>query len=209
MHELVHDLPAATPGRTATRASVRRTTYPMADGEYPHCATFEAVYRAMIGFVRRVVHRQPIPPAHRDDAVQDVFVVAYRRWHQLEGAQSLRAWLHGIAVRTCWNYQRAHRRYRFWMAPPHDSADELPDVEGRMLDQQLAREEDLRWLGEAVERLDDKRKEALILSRIEGRSAAEVARMTGLSPNTVASRVRAALRELRGDLVARETLGCR
>ena len=78
-----------------------------------------------------------------------------------------------------------------------------------MLDQQLAREEDLRWLGEAVERLDDKRKEALVLSRIEGRSAAEVARMTGLSPNTVASRVRAALRELRGDLVARELPGCR
>jgi RNA polymerase sigma-70 factor (ECF subfamily) len=180
----------------------------MATGACPHPATFEAAYRAMVGFVKRVVQRQPIPPAHRDDAVQDVFMVAYRRWHQLEGAQCLRAWLHGIAVRTCWNYQRAHRRYRFWMAPPHDSADELPDKEGRMSDQQLAREEDLRWLGEAVERLDDKRKEALVLSRIEGRSAAQVARMTGLSPNTVASRVRAALRELRGDLVARETAGC-
>lgn len=179
----------------------------MVTGACPHRVTFESVYRAMVGFVRRVVHRQPIPPAHRDDAVQDVFMVAYRRWHQLEDAQSLRAWLHGIAVRTCWNYQRAHRRYRFWMAPPHDSADELPDANARLLDQQLARQEDLRWLEQAVERLDDKRKESLILSRIEGRSAAEVARMTGLSPNTVASRVRAALRELRGDLVAREMAG--
>jgi RNA polymerase sigma-70 factor, ECF subfamily len=175
----------------------------------PHRTTFEAVYRATVGFVRRVVHQQPIPPAHRDDAVQDVFMVAYRRWSQLESCDSLRAWLYGIAVRTCWNYQRAHRRYRLWIAPPGDSTDELPDVEGRVVDQQLVRAEELRWLGQAVERLDSKRKQALILSRIEGRSAAEVSRMTGLSPNTVASRVRAALRELRVDLVARETAGRR
>jgi RNA polymerase sigma-70 factor (ECF subfamily) len=154
-----------------------------------------------------VVRRQPIPPAHHDDAVQDVFVTAYRRWGQLDGADSLRAWLRGIAVRTCWNYQRAHRRYQFWMAPPRDGADDLPDGDGRLVDQQVARDEDLRWLEQAVERLDDKQKEALILSRIEGRSAAEVARMTGLSPNTVASRVRAALRDLRDDLVAREMAG--
>ena len=169
----------------------------------PHRSTFEAVYRAMVGFVRRVVYRQPIPPAHRDDAVQDTFIVAYRRWNQLESAQSLRAWLKGIAVRTCWNYTRAHRRYRFWMAPPHETADELADRDDRVVDQQLARAEDLQWLGQAVDRLDDKRKQALVLSRIEGRSAAEVSRMTGLSPNTVASRVRAALRKLRGDLLAR------
>jgi len=169
----------------------------------PHRSTFEAVYRAMVGFVRRVVYRQPIPPAHRDDAVQDTFLVAYRRWNQLESAQSLRAWLKGIAVRTCWNYARAHRRYRFWMAPPHETADELADRDDRVVDQQLARAEDLQWLGQAVDRLDDKRKQALVLSRIEGHSAAEVSRMTGLSPNTVSSRVRAALRKLRGDLLAR------
>jgi RNA polymerase sigma factor (sigma-70 family) len=169
----------------------------------PLRSTFEAVYRAMVGFVRRVVYRQPIPPAHRDDAVQDTFLVAYRRWNQLESVQSLRAWLKGIAVRTCWNYQRAHRRYRFWMAPPHETADELADRDDRVVDQQLARAEDLEWLGQAVARLDEKRKQALVLSRIEGRSAAEVSRMTGLSPNTVSSRVRAALRKLRGDLLAR------
>jgi RNA polymerase sigma factor (sigma-70 family) len=173
----------------------------------PLRSTFEAVYRAMVGFVRRVVYRQPIPPAHRDDAVQDTFLVAYRRWNQLDGAHSLRAWLKGIAVRTCWNYQRAHRRYRFWMAPTHDTADELPDLEDRVVDQQLARAEDLQWLGKAVDRLDDKRKQALVLSRIEGHSAAEVSRMTGLSPNTVSSRVRAAVRKLRDDLLARNMAG--
>jgi RNA polymerase sigma-70 factor, ECF subfamily len=173
----------------------------------PLRSTFETVYRAMVGFVRRVVYRQPIPPAHRDDAVQDTFLVAYRRWNQLDGAQSLRAWLKGIAVRTCWNYSRAHRRYQFWMAPPHATTDELADVDNRVVDQQLARAEDLQWLDQAVDRLDDKRKQALVLSRIEGRTAAEVSRMTGLSPNTVSSRVRAAVRKLRSDLLARNIGG--
>jgi RNA polymerase sigma-70 factor (ECF subfamily) len=173
----------------------------------PHRSTFEAVYRAMVGFVRRVVYRQPIPPAHRDDAVQDTFLVAYRKWNQLDSPNSLRAWLKGIAVRTCWNYSRAHRRYQFWMAPPHTTADDLPDLDDRVVDQQLARAEDLQWLDNAVDRLDDKGKEAIVLSRIEERSAAEVSRMTGVSPNTVASRVRAALRKLRDDLLARDTSG--
>lgn len=176
----------------------------------PHRATFEAAYRSMVGFVRRVVQRQPIPPADRDDAVQEVFVVAYRRWSQLESAHSLRAWLHGIAVRTCWNYQRAHRRWSLRFTPSHEGMEERPDVGGCVVDQQLAHEGDLRWLGQAVERLDDKRREALILSRIEGKSAAEISRMTGLSPNTVASRVRVALSKLREDLTVRESslLGC-
>jgi RNA polymerase sigma-70 factor, ECF subfamily len=225
MNEPVHRSPARTPDRgslftrsPARRAAERYSTVdqtitalvPSGNGSsvQPQRTSFESVYRAMIGFVRRVVNRQPIPPAHRDDAVQDVFMIAYRRWNQLDDAHSLRAWLHGIAVRTCWNYQRAHRRYQFWMAPTHESADDLPDGDG-VLDQQLAHAEDLRWLEQAVERLDDKHKEALILNRIEGKSAAEVSRMTGLSPNTVASRVRAALRELRDDLSEREGPGGR
>ncbi|HEX3764427.1 MAG TPA: sigma-70 family RNA polymerase sigma factor [Kofleriaceae bacterium] len=174
----------------------------------PPLNTFDAVYRRMVGFVRRVVQRQPIPPADRDDAVQDVFMVAYRRWSQLDSAQSLPAWLHGIAVRTCWNYQRAHRRWSLRFATPQDGVDDRADPEGHVLDHELAREEDLRWLGQAVERLDDKRRQALIFNRIECKSAAEVSRVTGLSPNTVASRVRAALRELRADLTRRDHPPC-
>ena len=171
----------------------------------PHLTTFDAVYRRMVGFVRRVVHRQPILPADRDDVVQDVFVVAYRRWSQLESAQSLPAWLHGIAVRTCWNYQRAHRRWSLRFTALQDGTDDRADPEGHVMDRELALEEDLRWLGQAVERLDDKRRQALIFNRIECKSAAEVSRVTGLSPNTVASRVRAALRELRADLTRRDS----
>jgi RNA polymerase sigma-70 factor (ECF subfamily) len=169
-----------------------------------HDATFEAVYRVMFDFVRRVVCQQPIRPADRDDAVQDVFMVAYRRWGQLESDHSLRAWLHSIAVRTCWNYQRAHRRWSLRFAPSYDGMEERMDVDAPAADQQLAHHEDLRQLGEAVEQLCEKHRDAILLSRIEGRSAVEVSNMTALSPNTISSRVRAALFELRETLRVRE-----
>jgi RNA polymerase sigma-70 factor (ECF subfamily) len=171
----------------------------------PQGISFDAVYRTTIEFVRRVVQLQPIPPGDRDDAVQDVFIVAYRRWSQLESGLSLHGWLHGIAVRTCWNYQRAHRRRNLRFTPSAEgTTEEHPDPNARVVDQELVRDEDLRWLGEAVDRLHDKRREVLILNRIEGKSAMEVSRMTGISPNTVASRLRAALRALREELTVRE-----
>ncbi|MBC7975767.1 MAG: sigma-70 family RNA polymerase sigma factor [Myxococcales bacterium] len=180
------------------------TVTQLPDPGRPHRTTFDVVYRGMLGFVRQVVHRQPVPPADRDDVVQDVFVIAYRRWEQLESTESLRAWLHSIAVRTCWNYQRAHRRWSLRFAPSCDEIEDYMDVEGSVADQQLAHLEDLRQLGQAVDRLQDKRREALVLSRIEGRSALEVSRITGLSPNTVSSRIRAALFALREDLTMSE-----
>jgi len=192
-------LPAAVSDLWGVTAGVDSPGRPQGDA-------FEAVYRTTVGFVRRVVQLQPIPPADRDDAVQDVFIVAYRRWGQLESGLSLHGWLHSIAVRTCWNYQRAHRRrsLRFSLSP-EGTTEEHPDSNARVVDQDLARAEDLRWLGQAVEQLHDKRREVLILNRIEGKSAMEVSRMTGISPNTVASRVRAALRALREESTARES----
>jgi RNA polymerase sigma-70 factor (ECF subfamily) len=168
-------------------------------------AAFDAAYRDMVGYVRRVVQRQAIQPADREDAVQDVFVVAYRRWNQLENGEGLRAWLQAIAVRICWNYRRAHRRWSLRFAS-HEGTEELPDPTGRVPDQLLSRKDELRWLAGAVGRLDEKMREALLLSRIECRSAAEISRLTGLSPNTVSSRLRAALRQLRQEVLAREVL---
>lgn len=176
----------------------------VAPSDRPRDAAFDAVYRVMVSFVRQVVHQQPIRPADRDDAVQDVFVVAYRRWEQLESAEGLRAWLRSIAVRTCWNYQRAHRRWSLRFVPSCNGMEEGIDMDAPAADQQLAHCDDLRQLGQAVGRLHEKRRDALLLSRIEGRSAMEVSNMTGLSPNTIASRVRAAVQELREALSAEE-----
>jgi RNA polymerase sigma-70 factor (ECF subfamily) len=128
--------------------------------------------------------------------------VAYRRWGQLDGEESLLAWLRGITMRTGQNYRRAARRraHRF------TSTDEA-DVEHVLLleptpAETLEKREDRLWLEQALARLDEKCREAIIMTRLEGRSAAEVSRITGLSANTVASRLRSALLALRRQVEA-------
>jgi RNA polymerase sigma-70 factor (ECF subfamily) len=161
-------------------------------------------YRATLEFVRRIVRRHGVATADRDDAVQDVFVVAHRRWAQLENMDRLHAWLHGIAVRICWNYRRARRRSNGVLAHEPEAPEAQPDRGAVMAPEQLAHREDLQWLRTAMDRLDAKQRSALVLTQLEQRSAVEVSRMTGLSSNTVASRLRAAMQDLRRAAVVRQ-----
>jgi RNA polymerase sigma-70 factor (ECF subfamily) len=158
---------------------------------------FAAIYRTNIDLVRRVIRRYRIHSADWDDAIQDVFVVAHRRWNQLNGADSLRAWLHGIARRVCANYRRSRKRWHSaspleeWRTDVELHHASLPPTGHFVL------REEVCWLRNAVNRLDEKQRTALVLTRLQGRSAAELSRSTGLSPNTIESRVRAAMKELR------------
>src|SRR5687767_14923367 len=70
---------------------------------------FRGVYLAHYGFVWHALHRFGTAPVALDDAVQDVFVVAYRRRADYRGP-SPKLWLYGIARRVASNYRRAHRR---------------------------------------------------------------------------------------------------
>lgn len=193
--------------RVVPRLSNAPSVEPALPGSPAQESSFAVAYRTTIGFVRRVVQRQAISPADWDDAVQDVFLVAYRRWDQLDSAASLHAWLHGIAVRTCCNYRRARRRWNDRLLPGDEPAEAQPDRVDRIPAAELERREELQWLRDAMARLDEKQRRALVLVRLERRSAAEVSRMTGLSPNTVASRLRAALVGLRQAATARESPG--
>ncbi|HEU4730029.1 MAG TPA: sigma-70 family RNA polymerase sigma factor [Kofleriaceae bacterium] len=170
----------------------------------PELAFVEA-YRVSVEFVRFIVRRHGIPAADREDVVQDVFVVAHRRWAQLASMESLHAWLRGIAVRICWNYRRARRRSNELLTLDPEDPDAQPGGAERMPPDELERREDLQWLMRAMDRLDAKQRSALVLTQLEQRSAVEVSRMTGLSPNTVASRLRAAMQDLRRAALARQT----
>jgi RNA polymerase sigma-70 factor, ECF subfamily len=166
---------------------------------------FVEVYRATVEFVRLVVRRHGIPPADCEDAVQDFFVVAHRRWAQLEDMDRIHAWLRGIAVRVCWNYHRSRRRSIEVLVLESETPPAQPDQGELMPSEKLERREDLLWLRTALDRLDEKQRIAIVMTDLEQRSAVEVSHMTGISPNTVASRHRAAMHDLRRAAVARQT----
>jgi RNA polymerase sigma-70 factor, ECF subfamily len=73
-------------------------------------ASFRVVYRDHFQLVWRGLKRLGVTEAALEDAVQDVFLVVYRRWHDFEGRSQLRTWIYGIAVRVAKDYRRAEAR---------------------------------------------------------------------------------------------------
>lgn len=141
---------------------------------------FRAVYRAHYGFVWHALHRFGVAPAVVDDAVQDVFVVAYRRRDSYRGPTP-KPWLYGIARRVASNYRRSlQRRAQRDQALPR--ATRPPAADGT------------REIIEGLERylagLRSEDRELFVLSEIEGMTGPELASATGRNVQTIYTRVR-------------------
>jgi RNA polymerase sigma-70 factor (ECF subfamily) len=152
------------------------STRPAEDG----LRDFRAVYRAHYGFVWHALHRFGVTPAVVDDAVQDVFVVAYRRRDTYRGP-SPKPWLYGIARRVASNYRRSlQRRTQRDQALPR--ATRPPAADGT------------REIIEGLERylagLRSEDRELFVLSEIEGMTGPELASATGRNVQTIYTRVR-------------------
>jgi RNA polymerase sigma-70 factor (ECF subfamily) len=145
---------------------------------------FGRVYREHVRSVWRMLRRLGLDEATTDDATQDVFVTAHRRWHEFEGRSSMRTWLLGIALRVATEHRRKARR----MEPislelpsltpsPHDAAERHQQVEHLMA---------------LMQGLPVELRELLVLVELEGYSVPEVSEATGVNLNTLYTRLRAA-----------------
>lgn len=76
-------------------------------GEQP---SFQALYEEYFDFVWRSLRNLGVLSANVDDALQDTFLVAYRRLREFEGRASPKTWLFAIALRIAGNYRRRERR---------------------------------------------------------------------------------------------------
>ncbi len=147
-------------------------------------APFAALYREHFEFVWRSVARLGLTGAAIDDAVQEVFVAAYRRLPTYDGRGPLRAWLFGIAVNVVKMARRAEVRHRRRVdAAGAQSGDTTDFTEQRAA---------VAMLDQLLEELDDDQRTVAILIEIEGMSPGEVADGLGISINTVYSRRRLA-----------------
>src|SRR5690606_30008683 len=125
-----------------------------------------------------------------DDAVQDVFVVVYRRLDTFEGRSSVRTWLYGIARRVAWKYRtRAQRNVArvTRLTELQDDAD---------LEAATDRRRAFEVLCTFLEQLDDDRRQAFVLSEFASLRAPEIARALDVNLNTVYARLRTARTEL-------------
>lgn len=158
----------------------------------------DRVYAEQFRYVWRCLRALGVPDATLDDAVHDVFLVVQQKLAQFDGQAALTTWLYAIALRVA-RRARAAARKDAWRFAPVD--DEVPES-GRDLpraavvddhpERQAEHGERLSLARRALDRLDDDKREAFVLSQVEQRTAPEIAEITGVPLNTVYSRVRAA-----------------
>jgi RNA polymerase sigma-70 factor (ECF subfamily) len=124
-----------------------------------------------------------------EDAVQESFLAAWRRWDDVRDEERRSSWLTTICVRQCLRRRSTARRWV--LGEPDRSAAAMDDArfQGRMLD-----------LDRAQETLSRQQRAALVLSYHHGYSADRCAELMGVSPGTVRSHLARALAALRREM---------
>lgn len=132
-----------------------------------------------------------------DDALQEVYVHAYRGLPSFRGDAALGTWLHRLTYTTCLNLVRAQsRRPAIADLEAPESPDGGPDPAERM-----ACAEDFARL---LASLPLEQRAAVVLVDALSHTYAEAAAIIGIPAGTVASRLAAARDRLRDQLAARK-----
>jgi RNA polymerase sigma-70 factor (ECF subfamily) len=159
---------------------------------------FRALYEAHSAFVWRNLRRLGVADADVEDKMQEVFVVAYRRWEEfVDRGHGPRAWLFQIALRVASDARRHRRRHP--VDPDGGVAQDRQSIEPPQTVAIDTRQQ-LDLLDRALSAIDMGRRAVLVLHEIEQMTAPEIARTLDIPLNTVYSRLRVARVELEQEL---------
>jgi RNA polymerase sigma factor (sigma-70 family) len=138
-----------------------------------------------------------------EDAVQEVFVKMLKHANQFHGDAKLSTWLFSITANWCRDYLRkADNKQK-------DSEDvllTLPSSSELSPERNLQQKEDQQRVQRALATLTPEQREAILLSRYQGLSYAEIAQIAGCSEGAVKTRVFRAMETLKKALMG-ETQG--
>lgn len=145
-------------------------------------AYHDRIYQVCLRFMR---HEQ-----EAEDITQEVFLKACEAYDRFRGDADPGTWLYRIAVNQCLNRQRQQRRRRwlsldFWNEADMDTLGEKGRIPGA--DEQLQAADKERLVREAISRLPDRQRTALILSRYDRLSYQEIAEIMTCSVSSVES----------------------
>jgi RNA polymerase sigma-70 factor (ECF subfamily) len=159
---------------------------------------FRALYDAEVSFVWRNLRRLGVDDRDVEDKVQEVFVVAHRRFTEFaDRGHGPRAWLFQIVLRVASDTRRHRRRHP--VDPDGGVAQERQCVDAPQA-AAVARRQALDLLDRALASIDIGRRAVIVLHEIEQMTAPEIARTLAIPLNTVYSRLRVARIELEQEL---------
>jgi RNA polymerase sigma-70 factor (ECF subfamily) len=142
------------------------------------------LYEQYVSDVKRWARRLAGPNADLEDLVHDVFVIALRRRFSYRGEASVKTWLFRITHHVVRNRMRRGFIRRLLWSRHQDALVSLAPTPSTPQEEIERRERHVR-LYDALDRLSDSYRTALILYEIEGLSGEEVAELTGISLATV------------------------
>jgi len=158
---------------------------------------FRRIFDDHAAFVWRSLRYLGVAERDLEDHVQEVFVAIHRRLSEFEQRAALRTWIYAFCLRVASDYRRrAHVRREQLPAefpePPTEATQER-ELEHQRLRQRLI---------DALEQLDDAKREVFVLYEIEELEMKDVVELIGCPLQTGYSRLRAARATLEGLLSA-------
>ncbi|RYZ08045.1 MAG: RNA polymerase sigma factor [Myxococcales bacterium] len=176
-------------GRELTPVAVERFDAPRARAE------LDQLYRHFATDVRRWVRAFGVRRADIEDLVQEVFVIAFRRYDTARG-ENPKAWLYQIARRKVRGYRRlAWIRHVVVVESLAPLEGLTPDVQTPA--RRAEAREQVTLISRVLGRLSEAQQLAFVLVDLEGRSGEEIARLQNVPLNTVWTRVYRARRAVR------------
>src|SRR5437868_2712427 len=164
-------------------------------------ASFEPLIEKYSPRVFATARRYARRESEIEDIVQEVWLKAFQKLKSFRGEAPFEHWLMRLAVRTCYDFLRAHRRNR--EAVFSDLTQPETDWLERFVQQPNGSEEDLQavrlLINRILEQLSPPARLVITLLEIEDRSVKEISRITGWSVPLVkvrAFRARAEMKKL-------------
>ncbi|MFQ5692743.1 MAG: sigma-70 family RNA polymerase sigma factor [Nitrospinota bacterium] len=154
----------------------------------------DAIYRAALRLSR--------DPAEAEDLTQEVFLRAYRSFHQFERGTNCRAWLFKILKNAFINRERSMSQGRANVSLDNPETggeawlEEVAALSGAGPEDRLLSKVTGDQIKRAVEELPDSFRRIFILSEVEGFTYKEIAQIEGCPLGTVMSRLYRARRML-------------
>jgi RNA polymerase sigma-70 factor, ECF subfamily len=150
---------------------------------------FQAHYAA----VWRLLRRFGVPAAQLDDAAQEVFWVAARRFADIEAGRE-KAFLYGVALRVASNELRRSQVTAELTRPLGELELVLADV-APSPEESLEQRRALLLLDAALRQLPLELRSVLVLFELEGLEVSKIAEIEGIPLGTASSRLRRAREE--------------
>jgi RNA polymerase sigma-70 factor, ECF subfamily len=154
---------------------------------------FSDFYRQYFDFVWCSLSRLGVLSAELPDAVQEVFVVASKRYHELDFSTRLTTWLYATCLRVASDRRRKVRNRQ--EVSYADSADALSRVSADQSEAELQ-----RLLASALDVLPLEQRAVFTLFELDGLTGEAIAELLDLPLGTVFSRLRLARQRFRAAL---------